>query len=134
MDLDKCKTNVNSLKERLIDLLLELVIKNVDTQKILAINDRSNAYSAYNTFNTTDLYNYDLNDFVHYEDERYDDYKEINEIVYKLKFINIIYLILQNNASLGVSPREYKEPAFKYKDLITQDILNGEKGLNVSSF
>ena len=132
--LDKCKTNVNFLKKRLIDLLLELVINNVDTQKILAINDRSNAYSAYNTFNTTDLYNYDLNDFVHYVDERYNDYKEINEIVYKLKFINIIYLILQNNASLGVSPREYKEPVFKYKDLITQDILNGEKGLNVSSF
>ena len=132
--LDSCKTNVNFLKKRLIDLLLDLAFKNIDTQLILASNDRSNADRAYNTFNTTDLYNYDLNDFVHYEDERYNDYKEINEIVYKLKFINIIYLILQNNASQGDTPSEYKEPAFKYKGLITEDLLNGEKGLNKDTF
>lgn len=120
--LDKSKVKVNFLKVRLIDLLLRNMYDATEQPQFSV--DHKNVLTVYNLFNDQEkkgLYSYDLKDFEYNTKSKY---KEINDIVYKLKFINIIYLILQNNSSQGETLKEYKEHTFKYKDKFTELRIN----------
>jgi hypothetical protein len=113
--LDNSVGTVNFLKHRLVYKLLEYMNVDVDTNKFN--KDSMNVYRVYNLFKNQEkdgLYVYDLKDFQHYTGDKDEKYKEIDNIVYKLKLINIVYLILKNNLSRGDTQKEYKGTKFEY--------------------
>jgi hypothetical protein len=112
--LDNSKEIVNLLKLTLIDLFADLLRKNDNQTTELAKNDRTNCDIVKYQFSKPYYYYYDLNNFVHHNIIN-EEYKKINNIVYKLKFIKIIYLILLKNASQGEAVNEYKEPPLAAK-------------------
>ncbi len=132
--LDNSKEIVNLLKLMLIDIFADLLRKNVNQTTELAINDKKNCDIVKYQFSKPYYYYYDLNNFVHHNiiNEDYEEYKKINNIVYKLKFINIIYLILLKNASQGEAVNEYKEPPLVAKGGGNQPVKYKSTGITVS--
>ena len=95
--LKEQEETIYNLKIELLDKLSMVLIDATRDNKFFYLDSKKYYFIYINFNNNNSLYNYNLNHFIHDDDEVYED---INDIIFLLKFVNNIYSLVKEEKGL----------------------------------